>query len=133
VSIKTNIAMKNQKFTIRKTIQSFRYAFNGLKIMIREEPNSRVHLFAAICTVIAGIFFKVSLIEWIALVFATGFVISLEIVNSAIENIADFISPGKDDMIKKIKDLSAAGVLVSAMTALIVGLIVFLPKIVHLH
>jgi diacylglycerol kinase len=125
--------MKNQKFPIRNTIKSFGYAFNGLKTMIREEPNSRIHLFAAICTMTAGILFKVSLSEWIALVFATGFVITLEIVNSAIENIADFISPGKDDMIKKIKDLSAAGVLVSAITALIVGLIVFLPKIVHLH
>jgi diacylglycerol kinase len=125
--------MNNQKFAVRKTIKSFGYAFNGLKIMIREESNARIHLFAAICTMIAGILFKVSLIEWIALVFATGFVISLEIVNSAIETIADFISPGKDDMIKKIKDLSAAGVLVSSLTALIVGLIVFLPKIVHLH
>jgi diacylglycerol kinase len=123
--------MKNRKFSIRKTVTSFVYALNGLKIMIREEPNSRIHLFAAICTVIAGILFKVSLNEWIALVFAIGFVISLEIVNSAIENIADFVSPERNDMIKKIKDLSAAGVLVSAMTALIIGLIVFLPKIVH--
>jgi diacylglycerol kinase len=123
--------MKNRKFSIRKTVTSFVYALNGLKIMIREEPNSRIHLFAAICTTIAGILFKVSLNEWIALVFAMGFVISLEIVNSAIENIADFISPGKDDMIKKVKDLSAAGVLISAITALIIGLIVFLPKIVQ--
>lgn len=131
MSRQINIIMKNRKFSIRKTVTSFGYAFNGLKIMIREEPNARIHLFAATCTVIAGILFKVSLHEWIALVFAIGFVISLEIVNSAIENIADFVSPGRDDMIRKIKDLSAAGVLVSAMTALLIGLIVFLPKIVQ--
>jgi diacylglycerol kinase len=123
--------MKDNKFSIRKTITSFRHALNGLKILVLEEPNSRIHLFAAICTVIAGILLKVSFIEWIALVFAIGLVITLEIVNSAIENIADYVSPEKDDMIKKIKDLSAAGVLVSAITALIVGLIIFLPKIVH--
>ena len=116
---------------MRKTVTSFVYAFNGLKIMILEEPNSRIHLFAAICTIIAGILLKVSLNEWIALVFAIGFVITLEIVNSAIENIADFISPGKDEMIKKIKDLSASGVLVSTITALMIGLIIFLPKIVR--
>jgi diacylglycerol kinase len=123
--------MKNRKFSIRKTITSFGYALNGLKIMIREETNSRIHLFAAVCSVIAGILLKVSLNEWIALVFAIGFVITLEIVNSAIENIADFISPGKDDMIKKVKDLSAAGVLVSAITALVIGLIVFVPKLIQ--
>jgi diacylglycerol kinase len=122
--------MKNQKFSMQKTITSFVYAFNGLKIMIREETNSRIHLFAAICSVIAGILFKISSSEWIALVFAIGFVITIEIVNSAIENIADFVSPGKDDMIKKVKDLSAAGVLVSAITALAIGLIVFVPKII---
>jgi diacylglycerol kinase len=122
--------MKNRKFSIRKTITSFVYALNGLKVMIRDETNSRIHLFAAICTVIAGILLKVSLNEWIALVFAIGFVITLEIVNSAIENIADFISPGENDMIKKVKDLSAAGVLVSAITALVIGLIVFVPKII---
>jgi diacylglycerol kinase len=124
--------MKHEKLSIRKRIRSFGYAFNGLKILIREEPNSRIHLFATICTVTAGILLKVSAIEWIALVFAIGFVLTMEIVNSAIENIADFVSPEKHDMIKKIKDLSAAGVLVSAITAVVIALIVFLPEILDL-
>lgn len=123
--------MNTQKFSITKTVTSFGYAFNGLKILMREEHNARIHLFAGICAGTAGILLKVSLNEWIAIVFAIGFVITIEIVNSAIENIADYISPGKDVMIKKIKDLSAAGVLVSAITSLIVGLIIFLPKIFH--
>lgn len=124
--------MKDQKFSLQKRIKSFAYAFNGLKILIQEEHNSWIHILAAICAIAAGILLKVSAMEWIAIVFAVGFVITLEIINSAIENIADFISPGKHDMIKKIKDLSAAGVLVSAITALVIGLIVFLPKIVLL-
>jgi diacylglycerol kinase len=121
--------MKHQKFSIQKTVKGFGYAFNGLKILITEESNAIIHFFAAICAVTAGIFLKVSATEWIAIVFAIGFVIALELVNSAIERLADFVSPGQDKMIKKIKDLSAAGVLVGAMTALVIGLIIFLPKI----
>ena len=124
--------MKHQKFSIRKRINSFSFAFNGLKIFIREEHNGRIHLLSAFFTVIAGILLKVSAIEWVALVFAIGFVITSEIINSAIENIANFISPERHDTIKIIKDLSAAGVLLSAVTALVIGLIIFLPKILFL-
>jgi diacylglycerol kinase len=124
--------MKNWKLSIVKRIRSFGYAFNGLKILMQEEPNAWIHLCVTICVVTAGVLLKVSAIEWIALVFAIGLVITLEIVNSVIENIADFISPGENGMIKKIKDLSAAGVLVSAITAFAIGLIVFLPKILAL-
>jgi len=124
--------MKQQDFSISKRVKSFGYAFNGLKILIQEEHNSRIHILAACIVVIAGYFFQLSGLEWIAIVFAIGLVIAFEIFNSAIENIADFISPGQDDSIKKIKDLSAAGVLVVALTAAIIGLIVFIPKIAGL-
>ena len=124
--------MKQQGFSINKRIKSFGFAFNGLKILIKEEHNSRIHVLAAIVVFIAGYFVQLSALEWIAIVFAIGMVIALEIFNSAIENICDFISPGQDDTIKKIKDLSAAGVLVGAITAAIIGLIVFVPKITGL-
>lgn len=97
-----------------------------------EEHNARIHLVAAICAVIASIVFEISAFEWIAVIVAIGLVFALELMNSAIERIADFIAPEKNEKIKKIKDLSAAGVLISAITALIVGLIVFLPKILGL-
>ena len=121
--------MKNQKFSIRERLKSFGFAFNGLKILVREEHNSRIHLFAVVCVIIAGVFVKISVSDWIAVVFAFGFVIVMEIVNSAIEGIADFVSPEKHEMIKKIKDLSAAAVLIAAITAFIIGLIIFVPKI----
>jgi diacylglycerol kinase len=124
--------MKDQKFSINKRIKSFRFAFNGLKILIREEHNSRIHLFAVCCVIICGMLLKISSTEWIAVVFASGFVVVMEIVNSAIENISDFISPEKHEMIKKIKDLSASAVLIAALTALITGLIIFAPKIYYL-
>ncbi|HAH25966.1 MAG TPA: diacylglycerol kinase [Prolixibacteraceae bacterium] len=124
--------MKQQGFSINKRFKSFAYAWNGIKILLREEHNSRIHLVAAIGVVMAGFFFKISALEWMGIVFAIGLVIVLEIINSAIENISDFISPGMNDQIKKIKDLSAAGVLVGAITAAIIGLIVFVPKIMKL-
>lgn len=100
--------------------------------MIKEEHNARIHLFATVCVIIAGLFFNISMNEWIGVIFSIGLVFSLEIINSSIENIADFISPEKHEMIKKIKDLSASGVLISAITALIIGLIIFIPKILKL-
>src|ERR1043165_9855769 len=121
--------MKQQKFSLKSRISSFGYAFNGLKLLIQEEPNAKIHFIVAIAVVVAGFYFKISFLEWIALVFAIGLVITLEIINTSIENMADFISPEKNEMIKKIKDLSAAGVLVSVTTAIIIGLIVFLPKV----
>ena len=121
--------MKHKKFSIRKRLKSFKYAFNGLKILLIEEHNSWIHIFASLCVVIAGFVFKISIYEWIAVIFAIGLVMALEIFNSAIENIADFVSPEKQEKIKRIKDLSAAGVLIGAITALIIGLIIFIPKI----
>jgi len=124
--------MTQQKFSIKKRIKSFGYALNGLRILLFEEHNSRIHLVAALCAIPIGIILKISTIEWVAIVFAIGFVIAVEIINSTIERISDFISPDRNEMIKKIKDLAAASVLISAVTALVIGMIIFLPKIIEL-
>lgn len=124
--------MEEHKFSISERIKSFNYAFNGLKVLLKEEHNSRIHFIAAICVLIAGVIFKLNTYEWMAILFAIGFVITLELINTSIENIADFISPDKHTAIKKIKDMAAAGVLVGAITALIIGLLVFIPKIIAL-
>jgi diacylglycerol kinase len=124
------IKKKLNKFSLKKRLISFRYAFNGLKILISEEHNTRIHFVAAICAVSLGFIMKISVYEWLAIVFSIGFVFTAEIINSAIENLADFVSPGENDLIKKAKDLSAAAVLVSAITSLVIGIIVFLPKII---
>ena len=124
--------MKQKKFSITQRLKSFQYAFNGLKILIIEEHNARIHLFAAICVFIAGVILKLSNAEWITITFAIGLVIALEAINSAIENIADFISPEQNPQIKKIKDLSAAAVLVVAISSCAVGIIIFVPKLLIL-
>ena len=84
---------------------------------------------ATVIILIFAIIFNLNATEWTAIIFSIGLVITAEIINTAIENIADFISPDKSEKIKKIKDLSAAAVLISALTALAIGLIVFIPKI----
>jgi diacylglycerol kinase len=121
--------MKQEKFSFKKRFKSFKYAFNGLKILIRDEHNARIHIIITICTIVLGLIFEISASEWIAITLCIGMVIALEMINSAIENLADFVSPEKHNKIKKIKDLTAGAVLLGAIIAVAVGLIVFLPKI----
>jgi diacylglycerol kinase len=121
--------MHQEKFSIQKRLNSFSFAFNGVRILFRDEHNSRIHLLAAIIAIALGFILGISTTEWIALTLCIGLVISMEILNSALEKLSDFISPEKNEMIKKVKDLSAAAVLVSAITALLIGIIIFLPKI----
>lgn len=124
--------MKQSKFSLKKRLKSFSYAFNGLRLLIKEEHNAWIHLLATICVVIFGFLLSLSPLEWIAVIFAIGFVFAIEAINSSIERIADFISPEKHDKIKQIKDISAAAVLIAALTALIIGLIVFVPKLINI-
>lgn len=120
--------MKERKFSLRKRVKSFKHAFNGLKILILEEHNSRIHTLA-ICLVIAlGFILNVSSFEWLILVLCFCLVIVLEIINSAIENLCDLVTDDYHPRIKRIKDLSAAAVLTSAMASIIIGLIIFIPK-----
>ena len=121
--------MEQEKFSLQKRLESFKYAFNGLKLLLKIEHNSRIHLFVTICVVIAGFSLRISLFEWALIVLAVGFVFSMEIINSSIEKLADFVSPAKHETIKIVKDMAAAAVLVSAIAAAIIGLIIFIPKI----
>jgi len=119
-----------QTFSILKRIKSFSHAFAGLKILLREEHNAWIHVAATVCVLFAGFIFDISAVEWMVIVLCIALVFALELVNSAIENLADFVSPQKNETIKKAKDLSAAAVLIVAIGALIVGLIIFIPKII---
>lgn len=121
--------MEYKKFSFIDRLKSFKYAFNGLKILFKNEHNARIHLLAAICVVILGVVFQISSYAWIAVALAIGLVFITEIINSAIEYLADFVSPTYHELIKKVKDLAAAAVLVAAITALIIGLLVFVPEI----
>lgn len=121
--------MKKQQFSLRARLSSFGFAFNGLYNFFKQEPNARIHLISTLTVFIAAIYFNVSVTEIISLVIVTGFVWVAEIFNTAIERIMDFISPERNSNIKFIKDLAACGVLVSAITAIVTGAIIFIPKL----
>lgn len=121
-----------ERFSIKKRLNSFTFAFKGFIWLFRFEHNARIHLFSLIIAVLAGFFFHISNEEWSLLFIVSGFVLSAEAFNSAIEFLADEVSLEKRDKIGKSKDLAATGVLVAALAAAIVGLIIFLPKIISL-
>lgn len=118
-----------KQFSLLRLIKSLGYALAGLKILIREEQNYLVHLTAASLALAAGWWFKISAGEWIAVVLSIQLVLSLETINTVIENVADLISTERSEAIKRIKDLAAASVLISAIAALVIGLIIFVPKL----
>ncbi len=95
----------------------------------KEEANFRIHVVATIIVIAAGLFFQLSITEWLTIIIAIGLVLLTELLNTTIENIADFISPERHEKIKTIKDIAAAAVLISAIVALVVGLLIFIPKI----
>ena len=118
-----------EKLTLKARVNSFRNAFSGLVAILITEPNARIHFAILIPVIIAGLFLKISPSDWIAITLASGLVLSSECFNTAIEYLSDTIHPGYDLKIKKVKDISAAGVLISAIISVITGLIVFIPEI----
>lgn len=124
--------MNTEKFSLLKRLKSFTYALNGLRIGLIEEHNIRIHFVAMLLAIILGLFLNLSTIEWVGIILSIGLVISLELLNSALENLADFGSKEFNELIKKSKDLAAASVFWSALMALIIGGLIFTPKLVIL-
>jgi len=124
--------MENSKFSLKNRFKSFKFAFNGLKILFKNEHNARIHLVITVLVISFSIFLQIKLIEWCLIFFAIGLVFTAEILNSAIELICNKITIENDNLIEKIKDLSAAAVLVSSITAAIIGLIIFVPYLLIL-
>jgi diacylglycerol kinase len=117
------------KFSVRQRLKSFRFAFAGLFTFLFTEHNARIHLVAAVAVTIAGVLFNINVSEWLAIVIVTAMVWAAELFNTVVEKIMDHITPEYHPQVKIIKDLSAAAVLVTAIAALIAGLIIFIPKI----
>ena len=114
---------------MKKRVLSFKYAIEGLLTLFKEEPNARIHAFATILVLSLGVYFKISITEWTLIIGCIGLVLFAEAINSSIEALADFVSPEKQPQIKKVKDLAAAAVLLTAITAAVIGAIIFFPKV----
>ena len=106
--------------------KSFTYAFNGLWLLFKEEPNAKLHALATVAVIIAGFVRHLGPSQWIALVVAIGLVWITEAINTCIERLCDFCSDNKwHPAIKIIKDIAAAAVMVAAVVSIVIGIIVF--------
>lgn len=111
---------------IQKFIRSVGFALEGIVTLIKSENNARIHLLATFFVIIVGVYFQINSNDWLWIGLAITLVWLAEAFNTALETLADFVSPEKQPMIKKVKDIAAAGVLLTAGFALFVALKVFL-------
>lgn len=116
--------MKDKKRAI-----GFSYAWNGLREAVKREINFRIHLIFAAVVILAGFVFQLTVLEWAVIILVIGFVLAAELINTVIEKVIDYIKPEIHPTAKLIKDYAAGAVLVAAITSVIAGVIIFVPKL----
>lgn len=121
---------KRSRLTER--LNSFRYAFNGIYDLLRYGHNFRIHLVILIAVIPAGVILRISSTEWMAIVFVSALVLVSESLNTSLEHLSDAVSGESDERIRRAKDVAAAAVLISALAALITGLMIFVPELIEL-
>lgn len=118
------------KVKSKKIVNSFKYAIQGIFESFRTEKNMKIHILIMLLVIIIGVILKISSLEWIICVFCFAIVIGAEMFNTAIEKTVDIAMPQKNPQAKIAKDISAGAVLIFAIGSVIIGLIVFVPKII---
>lgn len=116
--------------SIKRLKKSFGYAFKGIDDVVSNEPNMKIHVSVAILVVIMAFLLKISMIEWIILVLLIGLVLAAEVINTTIENLVDMYIKDYNERAKVVKDTAAGTVLILAITSAIIGLMIFVPKII---
>ncbi|MGI6083846.1 MAG: diacylglycerol kinase family protein [Acetivibrionales bacterium] len=119
--------MKNKSIA-----KSFKNAFDGFCQAIVAERNMKIHIGAAIMAIILGMLLKLDMLRWLAVLSAIGLVFICELINTVIEMLTDMVTSEYSEQAKKVKDISAAAVLVSAFVSVIIGIIVFTDPILNL-
>lgn len=112
--------------------KSLGYAISGIIQCIQKERNIKIHLVFMFLVIICGFLFQLSITEWLVCILLFGLVISLELVNTAIEAVVDLCTQEYHPLAKKAKDTAAGAVLISAIASVVIGLIIFVPKILSL-
>ena len=115
----------------RRLLKSFRYARHGLWRVAKEEQNFAIELTIGVSAIILASLLKFALLEWAILSLTIGFVLIVELLNSAVERVSDLLKPRLDIYVKEIKDIMAAAVFLAAGLAIVVGLILFLPHLIE--
>ncbi len=116
---------------LKKRLNSFKYAAKGIGYAVKTQANLKIHLFIFFMVVLFGIYFRLTLAEWMFVTVVSGAVIAAELFNTAIELLTDIASPQFNKNTGRVKDLSAGAVLITAIAAAITGLVIFAPKIVQ--
>ncbi len=114
---------------IPKFFRSFQFALRGIIDLFRFENNAKVHLGAAVLVVGAGYWLGLSIMEWVTVTTQIGLVMAAESFNTALEKLADRVTTERDPLIRVAKDLSSGAVLIVGIMALVVGLLIFVPKV----
>ena len=110
-------------------MKNFLYALQGLVTALRSEKNLRFHVAVAVLVISAGFFANVTVTEWMVLILCMAFVISMELLNTAVEYVCNAVQPEHHPFIKYAKDIAAAAVLIAAVATAVCGLIIFIPKL----
>jgi diacylglycerol kinase len=110
-------------------VRSFGYAFEGLRLMLRTQPNFLVHVCAALLAVLLGLVLHLGATEFAILFLTIAVVLVMECVNTALETLCDLVSPEYHPLVKRAKDVSAAGVLIAAVGSVAIALALYLPRL----
>tara|TARA_R110002050_G_scaffold71771_6_gene154375 strand:- start:8733 stop:9101 length:369 start_codon:yes stop_codon:yes gene_type:complete len=121
--------MSEKESFLLNRIKSVGYAFKGALLLLKTEASIKIQFILAIMVTVAGFFFNISSNEWIIQLLAIGLVMSIEGINTAIEEIANFIHPEHHSKIGLIKDIAAGAVFIASLFAIAIGLIIYIPKI----
>jgi diacylglycerol kinase len=115
-----------------RLFKSFGYAFQGIRHALRTQANLRIHFVISIAVIVAGLWLQISPIEWALIIVTIMIVLSAELFNTAIEAAIDRASPEHHPLAKVAKDTAAGAVLISAIGAVIIGILIFLPRLLAL-
>lgn len=116
-------------FSLAGRARSFSHAFSGIGVLLARQHNARVHLAATLLVVALAVWLRVSRGEWALLVAAMGLVWMAEALNSAVEELADAVHPGQHPGVGRAKDVAAAGVLLAAVAAAVIGGLILIPRL----
>ena len=119
---------KKDNFIINR-LKSVGYAFKGAIFLLKTEASIKIQFIIALIMTFAGFYYNISITEWIIQILAIGLIISIEALNTAIEKISDFIHPEHHSKIGFIKDVAAGAVFIASISAIIIGLIIYFPKV----
>lgn len=126
-----NKVKRKLKINNKRLVNSFKYASEGIKQSYKGEQNLKIHTFIAVLVIVFGFFLKISYVEWLVCLVLIGLVLMAEFFNTAIEYVVDLASPKIHPLAKAAKDTASAGVLMMAIISAIIGLVIFVPKLLE--